>query len=88
MKASRWNFLSFVRFTRGRSLATAATLGAAEAAVSSGHADMIAFGRPFISNPDLVERFAKNIPLAEEASLRFGMGLGGAEGYTDFPVAE
>lgn len=28
---------------------------------------MIAFGRPFISNPDLVERFAGNVPLSPEA---------------------
>ena len=39
----------------------------AEKAINEGHADMIAFGRPFISNPDLVERFASNAPLAEEA---------------------
>lgn len=59
----------------------------AEAAVGSGNADMIAFGRPFISNPDLVERFAKGLPLAEEASPKLWYGTGGAEGYTDFPVA-
>src|SRR5471030_2434741 len=32
----------------------------AEKAIADGHADLISFGRPFISNPDLVERFRKN----------------------------
>ena len=32
--------------------------------IASGDADLIAFGRPFITNPDLVERFEKNLPLA------------------------
>eukprot|EP01034_Spumella_vulgaris_P022846 gene22846-29020_t len=39
----------------------------AEAAISSGRADAISFGRAYISNPDLVERFANNWPLAETA---------------------
>lgn len=50
-------------------------------ATSSGHADMVAFGKPFIGNPDLVERLRGNEPLLEApASSYFG---GGAEGYTD-----
>ncbi len=46
-------------------------------------ADLICFGKPFISNPDLVKRFKKNAPLNElRPDLLYG---GGAEGYTDYP---
>ncbi|AWY38389.1 alkene reductase [Pseudomonas putida] len=52
-------------------------------AVASGHADMVAFGRPFISNPDLVERLRLDRPLAEpDRNTFYG---GGAAGYTDYP---
>jgi N-ethylmaleimide reductase len=51
-------------------------------AIESGHADMVAFGRPFISNPDLVERLRENAPLAEPDSQTFYGG--GAAGYTDY----
>jgi len=55
-------------------------------AADSGHADMVAFGRPFISNPDLVERLRRNAPLAEaDHSTFYG---GGAGGYTDYPVLD
>jgi len=51
-------------------------------AVERGHADMVAFGRPFIGNPDLVERLRLNAPLTEaEQAAYYG---GGGEGYTDF----
>ena len=53
-------------------------------ALASGHADMVAFGRPFISNPDLVRRLRDNSPLnALDASTLYG---GGAKGYTDYPA--
>ncbi len=53
------------------------------AAVASGHADAIAYGVPFIANPDLVERFKINAPLNEPDVASF---YGGAEkGYTDYP---
>jgi N-ethylmaleimide reductase len=53
-------------------------------AANSGHADMVAFGRPFISNPDLVERLRVNAPLAEaDRDTFYG---GGAGGYTDYPT--
>lgn len=39
----------------------------AEGMLRSGAADLVAFGRPFISNPDLVERFKNDWPLAPEA---------------------
>lgn len=53
-------------------------------AIESGHADMIAFGRPFIGNPDLVERLRRNTPLVEPDHATFYGG--GAEGYTDYPT--
>jgi len=54
-------------------------------AVKSGHADMVAFGRPFIGNPDLVERLRRDKPLVEApVSTYYG---GGAEGYIDFKPA-
>jgi len=49
-------------------------------------ADLIAFGRPFIGNPDLVERLKAGAPLTD-APLRSYYG-GGAEGYTDFPTMD
>lgn len=49
-------------------------------------ADIIAFGVPFIANPDLVERLKTGAPLAT-AHRRAYYG-GGAEGYTDFPTLE
>ena len=58
----------------------------AEAAVAGGAADLIAFGRPYLSNPDLVERFANNWPLAPLADSSTWYTPAGAEGYTDFPV--
>lgn len=58
----------------------------AEQAITDGHADMIAFGRPFISNPDLVERFRNNWPLASESNIADWYSPVGAKGYTDFPL--
>jgi N-ethylmaleimide reductase len=53
------------------------------AAIASGHADVIAFGVPFLANPDLVERYKIDAPLNEADSKSF---YGGAEkGYTDYP---
>lgn len=48
-----------------------------------GEAELICFGRPFIANPDLVERLRRNAPLAEAPHEAFYGG--GAEGYTDWP---
>jgi N-ethylmaleimide reductase len=55
-------------------------------AVAKGAADMIAFGKPFISNPDLVERLRDNATLTE--SNRATYYGGNAEGYTDYPSLE
>ena len=60
----------------------------AEKAIAEGHADLISFGRPFISNPDLVERFRNGWPLAEPARLSDWSSPTGAKGYTDFPAYE
>jgi N-ethylmaleimide reductase len=55
-------------------------------AVASGYADLVAFGRPFIANPDLVERLRIDAPLNSlDADHLFG---GGAQGYTDYPALE
>lgn len=55
----------------------------AEVALSSGWADLIGFGRPFVANPDLPERLRQGWPLAEPDANRF---FGGdAAGYTDYP---
>ena len=52
--------------------------------VAEGKADLVAFGRPFISTPDLVYRLSKDAPLNElRADKLYG---GGAEGYTDYPT--
>jgi N-ethylmaleimide reductase len=56
----------------------------AEAAIETGHADLISFGRPFLSNPDLVERFEHGWPLNPEASMAIWYSFD-ADGYTDFP---
>ncbi len=55
----------------------------AEAAIKEGKADLIAFGRPFISNPDLVERFRNGWPLAPDADMGVWYSFE-KEGYTDF----
>ncbi len=57
----------------------------AEKAIAEGYADLISFGRPFISNPDLVERLRNGWPLAELAPMPDWYSPNGAKGYTDFP---
>lgn len=59
----------------------------AEAAIASGNADLIAFGRPFISTPDLVARFANNWELNPDADQATWYSEG-PEGYTDYPTYE
>jgi len=55
------------------------------AAIQSGAADAVAFGIPYIANPDLVERFRDGIELAEPDRDTFYTP--GAEGYTTYPKA-
>ena len=64
------------------------TQESAEAAIAGGDADLIAFGRPYISNPDLVERFAAGAELSPEADVTDWYTPAGANGYTDFPAME
>ena len=49
-------------------------------------ADLIAFGKPFIANPDLVERLKRGAPLNEPDKATFYGG--GAKGYTDYPALD
>ncbi|MBD2771400.1 alkene reductase [Iningainema tapete] len=57
----------------------------AEAAIKDGSADLIAFGRPLISNPDLVERFAHGWSLNPPPDVSIWYSFS-QEGYTDFPT--
>jgi N-ethylmaleimide reductase len=61
------------------------TQDSAEEAIASGNADLIAFGRPFLSNPDLVERFAGGWELNPPADTAV-WSAPTAAGYTDFPL--
>jgi N-ethylmaleimide reductase len=55
----------------------------ADAAIAAGQADLVAFGKPFVSNPDLPRRLAEGAVLAEpDPATLYG---GGAGGYTDYP---
>jgi N-ethylmaleimide reductase len=56
------------------------------AAIASGAADLVSFGVPFLSNPDLPERFAEGAPLNEPDRKTFYGG--GARGYVDYPTRE
>lgn len=53
--------------------------------LQEGHADLVAYGKPFISNPDLVERFEHGLELATWDQETFYTP--GAKGYTDYPKA-
>ena len=58
----------------------------AQAALDSGIADAIAFGRTFIANPDLPERFRRDAALAkDDAKTWYSQG---PEGYVDYPALE
>ena len=66
------------------------TVARAEEALESGRADLVAFGRPFIANPDLVERLKAGLPLAQpDLATFYAPGPNGfADGYTDYPTAD
>jgi 2,4-dienoyl-CoA reductase-like NADH-dependent reductase (Old Yellow Enzyme family) len=57
----------------------------AEAALAQGKADAVAFGRPFIANPDLPRRIAENLPLSKDDTETWYTG--GEQGYADYPAA-
>jgi N-ethylmaleimide reductase len=61
------------------------TLGLAEKTLAAGDADLFSIGRPFIANPDLVNRLRTGAPLAE-APKEYWYG-GDANGYSDWPGA-
>lgn len=58
-------------------------LARAEKAIESGSADLVAFGTPFLANPDLVRRFKEGLPLNQADYSTFYVG--GEKGYTDYP---
>lgn len=56
----------------------------ANEAIETGSADLVSFGKPFISNPDLVERFKSKAPLNDVDTAT--IYTRGEKGYTDYPV--
>jgi N-ethylmaleimide reductase len=62
------------------------TPDAAEEALQADFADLVAFGRSFLANPDLVERIAKDAPLNEPDYTTFYGST--AAGYTDYPTLQ
>lgn len=72
------------RFSRTLIAAGGFDRESAEAILAAGDADLVAFGRHFISNPDLPERFRRGLPLNRyDRSTFYG---GDARGYTDYPT--
>ncbi len=83
-----FDFLALKRLFRGLYMANNNfTLELAERARSTDAADLVCFGRPYIANPDLMERLRDGIPLAPEAPKETWYG-GREKGYTDFPRAD
>jgi N-ethylmaleimide reductase len=58
----------------------------AEADLEAGKADLIAFGRPFLANPDLIKRWRSGAPINPPDPATFYTP--GPKGYTDYPVLE
>lgn len=56
----------------------------AESDLKSGLGDLVAFGKPFINNPDLVDRFRNNWPLSDNLDFKL-FYTPGEKGYTDYP---
>ncbi len=80
---------SFIRRIRGiftRTLIAAGnyTAQTSDDAIKESLVDLVAFGRPFIANPDLVERFRLGYPLASGDPSTYYQG--GDDGYIDYPV--
>jgi N-ethylmaleimide reductase len=80
----------FSHFRRNYSGRLMANLGftqqSGNAILQEGTADLVSFGRPFIANPDLVERFEHHLPLAESNIDTYYTG--GENGYADYPRAD
>ncbi|WP_328881209.1 alkene reductase [Streptomyces sp. NBC_00299] len=66
---------------------SAEAIGAESARLLAAGADLIALGRPFLANPDLVRRLALGAPL-NPVRDRYLMYTGGATGYTDYPALD
>ena len=74
------------RFSGAYMANNAYDLELANKVLDEGAADLIAFGKAFISNPDLVERLKKGAPLNPwDKNTFYG---GGAKGYTDYPTLQ
>src|SRR5476651_2454046 len=72
------------RYTRPIIVAGKYDMARAEWVLSKGYADLVAFARPFVANPDFARRLAEGLPLAAfDASTLFG---GDERGYTDYPA--
>lgn len=72
------------RYTRPIIVAGKYDKARAEWVLSKGYADLVAFGRPFVANPDFARRLAEDLPLAAfDGSTLFG---GDERGYTDYPA--
>jgi N-ethylmaleimide reductase len=56
----------------------------AESDINKGLGNLVAFGRPFLNNPDLVERFKNNWPLSKDLDFNL-FYTPGEKGYTDYP---
>jgi N-ethylmaleimide reductase len=57
----------------------------AERAIESELTDLVAFGRPYINNPDLVERFKNKRHLSQDLHMDL-FYTGDEKGYTDYPL--
>ena len=64
------------------------TAESAEADVTSGRADAIAFGRPYISNPDLAKRIRVGAEWAPNVNVPASWYLPGPAGYIDYPTMD
>ena len=71
------------KFSRTLIAAGGFTGESAEAIIAAGDADLVAFGRYFISNPDLPERLRRKLPLTRYDRSTFYGGDG--RGYIDYP---
>ncbi|MCX6317275.1 MAG: alkene reductase [Bacteroidetes bacterium] len=72
-------------FTNNIILCGGYDLEKAENDIQSGLTDLVAFGRPFINNPDLVERMSNNWPLSKDLKMDL-FYTADEKGYTDYPV--
>lgn len=80
LMAIRESFTGILILSNGQTAASAENL------LQSNQADLVGFGKSFLANPDLVERFRQQAPLnAPSFKTMYG---GGAEGYTNYPLLD